>query len=207
MHAFIHRGDLYQEAHQLGFRSLVIRAVCAASYRFSSASDPEHPSGGAAAHQWGEDLLLELVRQRNEFTDEILAATIIMASHENTCGRFASGWLLGATAMRIALSMGLHRNRGGQHTRAMESRRRFMWAIFALDAFYCGGIPEFTLCQNSDVAVPLPTSDHAFTTDSPANAPTLQDLHADPMLEIAPEADGLAARFVRLMVIRKDILA
>lgn len=117
-------------------------------------------------------------------------------------GTIAESLILMATLTRFAFALRLNYENPNLCSLAQESRRRLMWAIFVLDTFLAGGLPEFTLCQSSVVHLPLPNLEASFELDiSYANVP----LH-DSGPSSTVNDNGLLAYYIRVIYLRDSVL-
>lgn len=201
MNAFIQRGELFQELKENGHRSLVIRAICAAAYRYSDMADTADPDGGKQARSWAQSVLRQLSDRLNEISEETLCATLVMIEYEMASGRYISAWTLVGTVARMVFAMRLNVKGPDHDVTAVESRHRLFWAAFVADCFQCGGIPEYTLMQSAHIHIPLPIPNHAFNLGISTPRYFLDDTRT-----MSPGEDSIVSRYIRLMAIRRDIL-
>ena len=224
MNAFIHRGELMRDIHEQGPEaSLVVKAICASAYRYLDYSERTHPDGGERPAMWARETIQGIMADPDELSEERLAASLIIQNHESVSGRYVSAWLFVALAVRMAIAMRLNlepapNEKPADHPRhdtmmtseviARETRRRLMWAAFSIDCTACAGLPELTMCVMSTIRTALPCAERFYVLGIPARSRSVDELaDEDTQHEpLEPGEDGLAARFVRLMVIRGDLL-
>jgi hypothetical protein len=199
--AIVRRGELYAKVDQPS-SSLLIKTICALSYRFSPAADSSNPDGGSAPARWAEEAKQTLMAGLNTFSADKLATLLYLTQHEVNSSRHGSAWLLMAMAARMAFALRLHYPAEDLGWTAQESRRRLMWAVFSADKFGFAGLQEFTLCPIESMRIPLPASNHNFNLGIPVVNRTLSNIGLEP----EPGADGILSRHVWLMYIRSEVL-
>lgn len=117
-------------------------------------------------------------------------------------GTITESLILMATLTRFAFALRLNYENPNLCSLAQESRRRLMWAIYILDTFLAGGLPEFTLCPSTVIHLPLPNLEASFELDiSYANVP-LYD--SGPSSTV--DDNGLLAYYIRVIYLRDSVL-
>ncbi|KAJ5097376.1 hypothetical protein N7456_008097 [Penicillium angulare] len=81
-------------------------------------------------------------------------------------GNTSEALILMATLARFAFALRLNYENPNLCSLAQESRRRLMWAVYVLDTFLAGGIPDFTLCPSSVLHTSLPNQETTFELDT-----------------------------------------
>ena len=170
--SFIHRGQLYQRVEEGTGPELLLKAICAVSARFLTASDArqefEASEGGEPADVWAREVRMEIAADLDRFSTYKLAALLCIIHHEYSSGRQASGWNLTALATRMAIGMDLHVEPPDEMPLSWvdrETRRRLVWATFCADIIGAGGLPECTtygLDMVKDRALPSSEAEYAF---------------------------------------------
>lgn len=87
---------------------------------------------------------------------------------------------------------------------ALESRRRVMWSIYAMDAWVGSGVDELTLVSEFDIKIQLPCIERDFIFDCYNGQDSGPFLCGTP-LPTSPSLD-VAGQFLRLVRIRKRVL-
>lgn len=96
---------------------------------------------------------------------------------------------------------------------ARESRRRLMWAVYALDAWTGRGNEQLTLLRGSDIKIQLPCNERNFGLRIPSVTETLGVGHVlqflPPSAVPARPADnmGIMACYIRIVTLWKRIVA
>jgi Fungal specific transcription factor domain. len=117
-------------------------------------------------------------------------------------GTITESLILMATLTRFAFALRLNYENPNLCSLAQESRRRLMWAIYILDTFLAGGLPEFTLCPSNVIHLPLPSLEASFELDiSYANVP-LYD--SGPSSTV--DDNGLLVYYIRVIYLRDSVL-
>lgn len=117
-------------------------------------------------------------------------------------GNTTEALILMATLARFAFALRLNYENPRLCSLAQESRRRLIWAIYVLDTFLAGGLPEFTLCSSNVLHLSLPNKETAFELDtSYSNFP----LHGS---DDSPQSEemGLLAYYIRIIYLRDSVL-
>ena len=219
--AIVHRGDLYRDIPERGLSRVLIKAICAASFRFSAGADPLHPDGGHLPAQWAREARIAILSEVDRFSETRLATLLVLFHHEYNCGRFASSWMLVGLAVRMAYALRCNIEAEDDttlpstpvsHPRPMtwiarETRRRLMWSAFCADRFASAAVPHYTSCESATVLCRLPCNNHNFIHDIPVNSMTLREVMTP---ELQPRTmpwseDGMMSRYCRLMAIRDHI--
>lgn len=77
-----------------------------------------------------------------------------------------------------------------------------MWAVYVLDTFLAGGIPEFTLCPSSVLHISLPNEEMRFELDtSYVNVPLYGRGDGSEEGDI-----GLLGHYIRVIYLRDKVL-
>ena len=211
--AVVNRAELYNELSEDQVSPILIKAICAVSARFLEDADNTHPDGGALPYSWARECRLDLMDTINVLSEAKIVAALLLSQHEANSGRYASGWILVALALRMAFAMRLNAEApspvaGGSAWRTAEARRRIMWCAFVADRNACGGIPELTLIRDDTIKIPLPVSNHFFDEGIEVHAPLLGSVNTSTAQSepLKHGQDGILARYCRLMAIRGNIL-
>lgn len=211
MEGFLQRAALLRELCEYGTSSLVILAICASAYRFSPQADSLHPEGGRVPADWAQQVASEIARRISECSEEVLAACIILANHHRTSGRFLAVWNLTGMISRMIYAMRLNAgySEGDSNISptARETRHRLLWAAFILDASFGAGIPEYTSLPFTSISIPLPIPDHCYNLGLPVRARYVHEVDGSSLDAMVPGEDDIAARRVRLFVIRQEALS
>lgn len=204
--AFLQRGDLNRQFRLAGFSDPLIKAVCAAAYRFTDMADDRHPDGGDAPAAWAQAAISTLLSNLNMINEDRLATMLVLVNHEAVSGRYASAWMLTSMAVRLALTLRLHVDQQSSTSWVrQERRRRLMWSAFCCDRICAGGIPEYTLCSTPWVEIALPCSDHNYALGVPLESISLGEVESRAR-RFGPGEDSIFSRLIRLIAIRGEIL-
>ncbi|KAJ5291309.1 hypothetical protein N7478_000560 [Penicillium angulare] len=118
-------------------------------------------------------------------------------------GNTSEALILMATLARFAFALRLNYENPNLCSLAQESRRRLMWAVYVLDTFLAGGIPEFTLCPSNVLHTSLPNQETTFELDtSYVSVP----LHGPG--DCSEDGDiGLLGYYIRVIYLRDSVLS
>ena len=105
-----------------------------------------------------------------------------------------------------AFALCLHRETSQPHLPAaqIETRRRMMWACFCLDSLMAGETTEMCMIPLSAVHIQTPSNERVFELGIPPSA-SVQGSGSS--IDSAPNPnDGVFAKYVRILILRKRIL-
>ena len=233
--SFLRRGQLVRDIREALASPLLVKAICTVSFRFlPNNAEFTHPDGGCLPERWGQEIKNEIMADTDRVSMSKLASILCVIHHESNSGRVLSSWLLISLAARMALAMGLDRSPESDPASVQspwisaEIERRLMWSVVCFDALGSAGFDKYRLCPEQ-LEIPLPSSERDFAAGhAPAKeapklvevddvSPTLSGSETLEFFNIADgarrsskagyENDGFMARWVRLMILRRDVLA
>ncbi|KAK1763287.1 fungal-specific transcription factor domain-containing protein, partial [Phialemonium atrogriseum] len=99
--------------------------------------------------------------QYEEATTLHVEVYLLLACYSNALGRIRSAYTHSGVAMRIALSLGMHRSTSSIHISAVEreSRRRIWWSLYLFDRLTCSKLGQPVAVEDDVIDVELPTMD------------------------------------------------
>jgi len=105
-------------------------------------------------------------------------------------------------ASRMAYLSRLNYESGNVPFVVQETRRRLMWAIYTLDRFYSGGLPDFTVCPAESVHLTLPCNEMNFELEISTTTEPLQPVFPS----VGNSGIGVFGFYIRMLDIRNRIL-
>jgi hypothetical protein len=88
---------------------------------------------------------------------------------------------------------------------SLESRRRLMWSIYAMDSWVGSGVDELTLVREANIKIRLPCDERDFILESVSLQADLELLSSGLSGSPGPNLD-VAGHFLRLVSIRRRVL-
>lgn len=193
--AFVRRADLYSEIQTGKVDTILLKAICAVAFRYTTRADTSHPDGGAQAAQWADEARSGLMLDADRFARSKIAAILLLIWHDNNSGRYGSAWLLIALASRMVVALGLA-SESVPETPWIEQERgkRLAWAVYAQDNLGAGGVAEYSTCPSDPSEVPCSERYFALGIAPPVTSENSIGDHS------------IQAHFLKLLVLRKRIL-
>ena len=212
--SFLQQEQLLRDADNGSASPLLLKAICAVSYRFLLEADNSDPDGGPIAAKWTTEVKHEIIETMDRITLSKLATILCILHHESNSGRMLSSWYFTALASRMALSMGLDSVALTTSTKAyaaspwvtQEVARRLMWSTLSFDALGSSAFDKYKLIH-TDIDIPLPASEHCFQRGTPPATPSVSLKESATHKSPGSHSDGYMGCWVRLMLCRRDILA
>ncbi|EAA31742.2 hypothetical protein NCU08848 [Neurospora crassa OR74A] len=139
-----------------------------------------------------------------------LEALVIVVKHRILSKRFSAAFMLHALTSRFANVLRLNVENPALCFLAQESRRRLMWSIYMIDAWFANGQTELALWPDPErqIRVQLPCNERNFDFDLPeVTEPLRQPLPGPSGQPIQlPDAVGFTALHIRMHWLRTRIL-
>ncbi|KAH8880542.1 hypothetical protein GQ53DRAFT_788574 [Thozetella sp. PMI_491] len=203
--AFLHRASVMQRYHagQLD-QALVLALIGIASLLADSGTTAEYGNrciDDAAALVLGELEKPSVLR---------LQALVIIVKHRILSRRFASAFMLHATACRFATALRLNYENPNLSFLARESRRRLMWSLYMIDASIADGQADLAIWVDaeSQIHLQLPCNERNFEFDLPETTEAVRPPRPEMGGTLVPLPDdfGFLALNVRIQWLRCRIL-
>lgn len=139
-----------------------------------------------------------------------LEALVIVVKHRILCKRFSAAFMLHALTSRFANVLRLNVENQALCFLAQESRRRLMWSIYMIDAWFANGQNELALWPDPErqIRVQLPCNERNFDFDLPEVTEPLRQPPPTPSGQPVqlPDAVGFTALHIRMHWLRTRIL-
>ncbi|KAF4126475.1 Fungal specific transcription factor domain [Geosmithia morbida] len=147
------------------------RAICAFGLSLQDSSEQAHATASAWIVQAQEFVLGRL----NSLSLSRLQALVLIISFRLRSGQGILAWNLLSLAARLAFTLRLNHEREDLGCILQESRRRTMWAIYAMDRRLCGGLRDLSVCPiESMQRLRLPCLERTFERGMPSRAQFLE---------------------------------
>ncbi|KAL5409856.1 hypothetical protein PMIN04_010866 [Paraphaeosphaeria minitans] len=148
--------------------------------------------------QEAERLMLDRLERPSIF---LIQASLLIIRFRAANGQFPRAFILAGLAGRWAVALRLNYEHTGLGPIAQEVRRRTIWSLYLLEDGFCVGLKEFELLSPEIMHLQLPCEDADFNEMRPSSTGFLQSGRG-----IEPEVLGLRAAFIKLVLIRRDVI-
>ncbi|KHJ30605.1 putative zinc finger transcription factor 1 [Erysiphe necator] len=181
----LHKPSFMERMRSNSIPPVLVLAICAISARFSThpiiKKSPYHLRG----EKWAA-VSRSIVIRRYEYPDvTIVICLLILSLHESgTCQR-ERNWSLGGMAIRMALALDLHQDldhdpMNADHEKKLgfidrESRKRIMWACFAMDRLESSGRNRPPFISENIINLQLPIKEKYFIQGIPGQTEYLNE--------------------------------
>ncbi|KAK1778690.1 hypothetical protein QBC45DRAFT_159090 [Copromyces sp. CBS 386.78] len=139
-----------------------------------------------------------------------LEALVIVVKHRILSKRFSAAFMLHALTSRFANVLRLNVENSALCFLAQESRRRLMWSIYMIDAWFANGQTELALWPDPErlIRLQLPCNERNFDFDLPEVTEPLRQPPPSPSGQPVqlPDAVGFTALHIRMHWLRTRIL-
>lgn len=139
-----------------------------------------------------------------------LEALVIVVKHRILSKRFSAAFMLHALTSRFANVLRLNVENPALCFLAQESRRRLMWSIYMIDAWFANGQTDLALWPDPErqIRVQLPCNERNFDFDLPEVTESLRQPPPSPSGQPIqlPDAVGFTALHIRMHWLRTRIL-
>lgn len=139
-----------------------------------------------------------------------LEALVIVVKHRILSKRFSAAFMLHALTSRFANVLRLNVENPALCFLAQESRRRLMWSIYMIDAWFANGQTDLALWPDPErqIRVQLPCNERNFDFDLPEVTEPLRQPPPSPSGQPVqlPDAVGFTALHIRMHWLRTRIL-
>ncbi|KAH7632374.1 fungal-specific transcription factor domain-containing protein [Sordaria sp. MPI-SDFR-AT-0083] len=139
-----------------------------------------------------------------------LEALVIVVKHHILSKRFSAAFMLHALTSRFANVLRLNVENPALCFLAQESRRRLMWSIYMIDAWFANGQTDLALWPDPErqIRVQLPCNERNFDFDLPEVTEPLRQPPPSPSGQPVqlPDAVGFTALHIRMHWLRTRIL-
>lgn len=139
----------------------------------------------------------------------VQALVILMRYYLLTGHGRITTWNLLAVAARFVFSLALNYEdiSDSVDATARETRRRAVWAIYAIDQLLCGGIDDLSVCHQGRIHIRLPCSERSFQRGILSAAPFADGSNADARSGNSDHEDmDMLAYYLQLLGHRHKIL-
>ncbi|KAI0115676.1 hypothetical protein GGR51DRAFT_415846 [Nemania sp. FL0031] len=195
--SFLHRASLMQRYHAGMMDRALLLALVGVTSLLTDLGPGMREYGARCIDECQNMVLQDL---ENPSTIKIQALVLVM-KHRILSRRFASAFMLAATAARFAYALRLNYENPSLCFLARESRRRLMWAFLTIDSGVNGGQADFTLLPPDSLHIQLPCNERNFEFDLPQVTGHLRPLPSQPF----PDDVGSLALHVRLLWMRSRV--
>ncbi|KAK3402475.1 hypothetical protein B0T20DRAFT_699 [Sordaria brevicollis] len=139
-----------------------------------------------------------------------LEALVIVVKHRILSKRFSAAFMLHALTSRFANVLRLNVENPALCFLAQESRRRLMWSIYMIDAWFANGQTDLALWADPErqIRIQLPCNERNFDFDLPEVTEPLRQPPPSPSGQPVqlPDAVGFTALHIRMHWLRTRIL-
>lgn len=191
---FLHRETVVQRCLDGSIDHSLKLAICALTSMFLG----QHVTQRFEWAQEAERLMLDRLEKPSIF---LIQASLLIIRFRAANGQFPRAFILAGLAGRWAVALRLNYEHTGLGPIAQEVRRRTIWSLFLLEDSFCVGLEEFVLLSPEVIHLQLPCEDADFNERRPSSTGFLQSGRG-----IEPEVLGSRAAFIKLALIRRDII-
>ncbi|KAF2450547.1 hypothetical protein P171DRAFT_349303 [Karstenula rhodostoma CBS 690.94] len=191
---FLHRETVVQRCLDGSIDHSLKLAICALTSMFLG----QHHTHRLEWAQEAERLMLDRLEKPSIF---LIQASLLVIRFRAANGQFPRAFILAGLAGRWAVALRLNYEHTGLGPIAQEVRRRTIWSLYLLEDSFCVGLKEFELLSPEIMHLQLPCEDADFNDRRPSATGYLQSGRG-----IEPEILGSRAAFIKLAVIRRDIM-
>jgi hypothetical protein len=191
---FLHKQTVVQRCLDGSIDHSLKLAICALTSMFL---DRHHTQRLEWAKE-SESLILDRLEKPSIF---LIQASLLIIRFRAANGQFPRAFILAGLAGRWAVALRLNYEHTGLGPIAQEVRRRTIWSLYLLEDSFCVGLKEFELLSPEVMHLQLPCEDTDFNDKRPSSTGFLQSGRG-----IEPEELGSRAAFIKLALIRRDIM-
>lgn len=196
--SFLHQSSLQLAVGRRDADPSLVFALCGicSIYLWSKGSD------GSDGSEWisaAEEIIL---RDLDHPSISRIQALLLVIQHRLESRCFSKAFMLITLAARAAFGFRLNYEHSKLPFKEQEIRRRVMWAVWATEKLWSGGLTEFELCQDRVMNIQLPCREEEFER---GNAVVTEHLQR-PQDSRVPSNHGLLGHCLRLIGMRNTIL-
>lgn len=191
---FLHKETVVQRSLDGSIDHSLKLAICALTSMFLN----QHHTRRLEWAQDSERLILDRLEKPSIF---MIQASLLIIRFRAANGQFPRAFILAGLAARWAVALRLNYEHTGLGPIAQEVRRRTLWSLYLLEDSFCVGLKEFELLSPEVMHLQLPCEDSDFNDRRPSSTGYLQSGRG-----IEPEVLGSRAAFIKLALIRRDIM-
>lgn len=192
--SFLHKDTVVQRCLDGSIDYSLKLAICAITSMFLD----QHHNQRLEWAQASERLILDRLDKPSIFS---IQASLLTIRFRAAVGQFPRAFILAGLAARWAVALRLNYEHNGLGPIAQEVRRRTVWSLYLLEDSFCVGLKEFELLSPKIMHLQLPCEDVDFNVRRPPSTGYLQSGRG-----IEPEVLGSRASFIKLALIRRDIM-
>ncbi|OAG00866.1 uncharacterized protein CC84DRAFT_1154197 [Paraphaeosphaeria sporulosa] len=191
---FLHRETVVQRCLDGSMDLSLKLAICALTSMYLGQNHTRRMEWAQEA----ERLMLERLERPSIF---LIQASLLIIRFRAANGQFPRAFIMAGLAGRWAVALRLNYEHTGLGPIAQEVRRRTIWSLYLLEDSFCVGLKEFELLSPEIMHLQLPCEDADFNVRRPASTGFLQSGRG-----IEPEILGSRAAFIKLALIRRDVM-
>lgn len=192
--SFLHKETVVQRCLDGSIDHSLRLAICALTSMFLD----QHHTQRLEWAQESERFMLDRLEKPSIF---LIQASLLIIRFRAANGQFPRAFILAGLAARWAVALRLNYEHTGLGPIAQEVRRRTLWSLYLLEDSFCVGLKEFELLSPEIMHLQLPCEDSDFSERRPPSTGFLQSGRG-----IEPEVLGSRAAFIKLALIRRDIM-
>lgn len=133
------------------------------------------PEQSDLARIWLQEAQYGILKTIGRTSISQLQVLVLLTQYHVRVGDNADAWNLLPLAARIAFTLRLNHEREDLEIVERETRRRLAWAIYELDRFFCGGIPDLAVFLPEMMHIRLPCDEQSFQRGVASRAGFLTD--------------------------------